>query len=73
MKGIVDRVENGVAAVETDDGMRELPAPEGLCGGDVVEIDGGVIIAIDHAAGQARRARMQARLDRMLKKKKTEN
>ena len=71
MRGTVDRIENGIAVVETDDGMQEFAAVDGLCDGDVVEIADGVIVAIDRTEAEARRARMQARLDRMLKKKKT--
>ncbi len=69
MRGIVDRIENGVAVVETADDMIELPSVEGLCDGDIVQIENGRIVSVDHAAAEARRARIQARLDRMLKKK----
>ncbi len=65
MKGIVDRIENGIATVETDDGMRDVRAVDGLECGDVVEIADGTIRSIDRAAAQARRARLQQRLDRM--------
>ncbi len=68
MKGIVDRVERGIAVVETENGMCELPAVDGLRDGDVVELRDGAIVAIDRAEAQVRRARMQARLDRMLKR-----
>ena len=54
MKGIVDRIENGIAVVETKSGMLDLPAPDGLQ---------------DRDAAQARRAKLQERLDRMMKKK----
>ena len=70
MRGTVDRIENGIAVVETEDGMREFPAAEGLRDGDIVDIENGSIVSIDRAEAEARRARMQARLDRMLKKKK---
>ena len=68
---VAEAEKNGIAVVETDDGMQEFAAVDGLCDGDVVEIADGVIVAIDRAEAEARRARMQARLDRMLKKKKT--
>ncbi len=71
MKGIVDRIENGIAVVETDGGMVDVPAPDGLRDGDAVELEGGAIVAIDRAAGERRRSRMQARLDRMLNKNKS--
>ena len=70
MRGTVDRIENGIAVVETEDGMREFPAAEGLRDGDIVDIENGAIVSIDRAEAEALRARMQARLDRMLKKKK---
>lgn len=70
MRGITDRIENGIAVIETEDGMIEAPAPPELCDGDFVEIENGVIIAVDKAAAAQRRAAIQARLDRMLKKKK---
>lgn len=70
MRGTVDRIENGIAVVETEDGMREFPAAEGLRDGAIVDIENGAIVSIDRAEAEARRARMQARLDRMLKKKK---
>lgn len=72
MRGITDRIENGIAVIETDDGMIEAPAPEGLCDGDFVEVENGQIISIDKDSAKQRRAAMQARLDRMLKKKKRE-
>lgn len=68
MTGIVDRIENGIAVVETDEGMIDLPAIEGLQDGDVVEIEKGSIVSIDRAAAEQRLARIQQRLDRMLKK-----
>lgn len=68
MTGIVDRIENGIAVVETDEGMIDLPAIEGLQDGDVVEIEEGSIVSIDRAATEQRLARIQQRLDRMLKK-----
>lgn len=69
MKGVVDRIENGIAVVETDGGMTEVPAPDGVQAGDVVNIERGAIVSVDRAEAEARRSRMQARLDRMLKKK----
>ena len=69
MRGITDRIENGIAVIETDDGMIECPAPEELRDGDFVEIEDGQIISIDRAAAEARRAKLQARLNRMMKKK----
>lgn len=69
MKGIVDRIENGIAVIETKSGMMDVPAPDGLQDGDFVELENGAIISIDRAAAQARRAKLQARLDRMMKKK----
>lgn len=65
MKGIVDRIENGIATVETDNGMLDVRAVDDLQCGDIVEITDGVICSIDRAAAQARRARLQQRLDRM--------
>ena len=62
MKGIVDRIENGIAVVETKSGMLDLPAPDGLQDGDFVELENGKIVSIDRDAAQARR-------DRMMKKK----
>lgn len=70
MKGIVDRIENGIAVVETSDGMLDYPAPEGLRDGDFVTIEDGRIVHIDRAAANKRRAALQARLDAMMKKKK---
>lgn len=70
MRGITDRIENGIAVIETDDGMIEVPAPDELCDGDFVEIENGQIVSIDKDAAAQRRAQMQARLNRMLKKKK---
>lgn len=70
MRGIVDRIEGGMAIIETEAGMIELAAVEHLRDGDVVEIEHNRIIAIDRAETDRRRARIQARLDRMLKKKK---
>ena len=49
MKGIVDRIENGIAVF--------------------VELENGKIVSIDRDAAQARRAKLQERLDRMMKKK----
>ncbi len=69
MKGIVDRIENGIAIVETQSGMIDVPAPDGLQDGDFVELENGAIVSIDHAAAQSRRAKLQERLDRMMKKK----
>ena len=69
MKGIVDRIENGIAVVETQSGMIDVPAPDGLQDGDFVELENGAIVSIDRAAAQSRRAKLQARLDRMMKKK----
>lgn len=69
MKGIVDRIENGIAVVETKSGMIDVPAPDGLQDGDFVELENGAIISIDRAAAQSRRAKLQERLDRMMKKK----
>ncbi|MDO5784310.1 MAG: DUF3006 domain-containing protein [Eubacteriales bacterium] len=70
MRGIVDRIENGIAVVETADGMLDIPAVDGLQDGDFVELADGQIISIDRAAAEQRRAKLQARLDRMMKKKK---
>lgn len=70
MKGIVDRIENGIAVVETDGGMVDIPSIDGLQDGDFVELADGKIISIDRAAAEQRRAKLQARLDRMMKKKK---
>lgn len=70
MKGIVDRIENRIAVVETDDGMLDIPAVDGLQDGDFVELADGQIVSIDRAAAEQRRAKLQARLDRMLKKEK---
>lgn len=47
MKGIVDRIENGIAVVETKSGMLDLPAPDGLQDGDFVELENGKIVSID--------------------------
>lgn len=69
MKGIVDRIENGIAVVETPSGMIDVPAPDGLQDGDFVELENGAIVSIDRAAAQSRRAKLQERLDRMMKKK----
>lgn len=70
MRGIVDRIENGIAVVETEDGMLDIPAVDGLQDGDFVELADGQIISIDRAAAEQRRAKLQARLDRMMRKKK---
>ena len=69
MKGIVDRIENDIAVVETKSGMLDIPAPDGLQDGDFVELKNGKIVSIDRDAAQARRAKLQERLDRMMKKK----
>lgn len=69
MKAIVDRIENGIAVVETDAGMMDFPAIDGLKDGDIVDIENGTIVAIHRAEAEDRRAKMQARLDRMMKKK----
>lgn len=69
MKGIVDRIENGIAVVETKSGMLDIPAPDGLQDGDFVELENGKIVSIDRDAAQARRSKLQERLDRMMKKK----
>ncbi|HAT82411.1 MAG TPA: hypothetical protein DCS59_03130 [Eubacterium sp.] len=66
MKAVVNRIENGIAVVETACGMRTAAAIHGLRDGDIVEWKNGAIVSIDRAATKARRARMQARLDRML-------
>ena len=47
MKGIVDRIENGIAVVETKSGMLDLPAPDGLQDGDFVELENGKIVSIE--------------------------
>lgn len=70
MKGITDRIENGIAVIETDDGMIELPAPDELHEGDFVEIENGTILSIDRKAAEERRAKMQERLNRMMHKNK---
>lgn len=69
MKGIVDRIENGIAVVETQSGMIDVPAPDGLQDGDFVELENGAIVSIDRVAAQSRRDKLQERLDRMMKKK----
>ena len=69
MKGIVDRIENGIAVVETQSGMIDVPAPDGLQDGDFVELENGAIVSIDRAAARSRRAKLQERLDHMMKKK----
>jgi len=69
VKGIVDRIENGIAVVETQSGMIDVPAPNGLQDGDFVELENGAIVSIDRVAAQSRRDKLQERLDRMMKKK----
>ena len=49
--------------------MLDIPAPDGLQDGDFVELENGKIVSIDRDAAQARRAKLQERLDRMMKKK----
>ena len=70
MRAIIDRIENGIAVAETDSGMMDVPAVPNLKDGDIVEIEGNVIVRICQAETEARRAKMQARLDRMMKKNK---
>ena len=70
MRGIVDRIEGRTAIIETEAGMIELAAVDNLKDGDVVEIENRQIVSIDRAETARRHARIQARLDRMLKKKK---
>ena len=68
MKATIDRIENGIAVAETDRGMIDRPAVPGLKDGDIVEIEGHAIVRICQEETEARRAKMQARLDRMMKK-----
>lgn len=69
MRAIVDRIENGIAVIETHAGMIDVPAIDGLRDGDIVELENNTIVAIHREETDARRAKLQARLDRMMKKK----
>ena len=69
MRAIVDRIENGIAVIETHAGMIDVPAIDGLRDGDMVELENNTIVAIHREEADARRAKLQARLDRMMKKK----
>lgn len=68
MEGIVDRIENGTAVVETDDGMVNCPAVDFAAEGDCVVVENGCIVSVDREKTEARREKMRARLARMMKK-----
>ncbi len=68
MEGIIDRIENQIAVVETDDGMISCPAPEFAAEGDCVIVENGQIVSVDREKTEARREKMRARLARMMKK-----
>ncbi|MGN1031179.1 MAG: DUF3006 domain-containing protein [Butyricicoccaceae bacterium] len=68
MDGIIDRIENGIAVVETDDGMIHCPTADFAAEGDCVVIENGIIVSVDREKTEARKEKMRARLARMMKK-----
>ena len=68
MDGIIDRIENQIAVVETDDGMINCPAVDFAGEGDCVIVENGAIVSVDREKTEARREKMRARLARMMKK-----
>ena len=73
MRAIIDRREGEYFIVERDDGTTlQIPAagaPANAREGAVIELQDGVITAVDEAATAARAAKLKARLDRLRKKR----
>lgn len=66
MDGIIDRIEKGIAVVETECGMIHCPAVSFAAEGDCVVIEHGHIRSVDREKTQARREKVRIRLARML-------
>lgn len=73
MRAIIDRIEGEFFVVECEDAATmNIPtadAPAGAREGAVVELQNGIITAVDEAATAERAAKLRARLERLKKKR----